>query len=193
MEMKDLQSDRKPIGEGYGYWFDFNSVVVWEDGPGRAEALRFRSGDPVGFVTGEPKIDEVTGQMTIPLEILGFSVLGESKELWPGQAVRMRGGIESYPDAKPIHGRVVFPSANHKLEDGVLCQTVVFVRIETPDGNYVNDEPVIMEATIRAFPPKDYTFTSQSATTFRLEGSKKGRTNKPSPTKRSTFCGTTLV
>ena len=125
---------------------------------GRSERVLLETACPTEFIVHEPTVAE-NGDMHLSLEIIRFELVGESKELWPGEPIKVLGGALSAPDARPILGSVHMP-AGRDLSDGVLSEQTLYLTVETPLGVLHNEVPIKMSGLLYNIPPHGSRFVS---------------------------------
>lgn len=123
---------------------------------GRAERLRFTLDRPTEFTMREP-IVKANGDARIELEILQISLSATSQVLWPGETVRVSGGVAA--NGTPLHATVHIP-AGKSLADGVMAEQLLYWRMETPIGVLRNEKPIHMVGVVRQIPPYGSEFSS---------------------------------
>jgi hypothetical protein len=125
---------------------------------GRSERILLKTACPTRFVVHEPTVAE-DGGTHMGLEILKFELVGKSEILWPGQTVRVLGGADSAPGARPIVGSVHL-EAGKSLEDGARSEQVLYLTVESPLGVLHNEKPVRMTGNVYRIPPVGSRFQS---------------------------------
>jgi hypothetical protein len=137
-----------------------NSKTTLELLDGRSEELHFTQVKPTNFTVSDSEFKLKSG-ITVGVEILNVDLEATSHLLWPGQKVRVRGGVHG--QGEPIKASATIPF-NKKIADGVQADSFLYWVIETPEGTFHNKQPIHMTGTIKGLPPQDATFTSQSVT-----------------------------
>lgn len=125
---------------------------------GRSERVLLKTACPTEFVVHEPTIAD-NGDLRMSLEILKFDLVGKSEVLWPGEQVRVLGGVKSAPGARPIFGSVSIP-AGKSIEDGVDSEQLLYLTADTPVGILHNEMPVRMAGKLYRIPPHGSRFRS---------------------------------
>jgi hypothetical protein len=125
---------------------------------GRSERILLKTASPTRFVVHEPTLTD-DGAARMGLEILRFELVGKSEILWPGETIRVLGGSDSAPGARPIVGSVHIP-AGRSLEDGAKSEQILYLTAETPIGTLHNDKPVRMVGNVYRIPPIGSRFQS---------------------------------
>jgi hypothetical protein len=126
---------------------------------GRSERVLLTTACPTRFVVHEPVLLD-NGSAYMDLEILKFELVGVSQRVWPGERIRVLGGVESCEDAPPIFGTVHVP-AGAAIEDGVDSEQRLLMTMETPLGLLRNEIPVQMLGKVYRVPPLGSRFESQ--------------------------------
>jgi hypothetical protein len=160
---------------------DFGSVMVLpyaqsEVGfrlpDGRSERVLLETAYPTEFVVQEPRLVE-SGAVYMPLEIRKFELVGTSEIAWPGETVRVFGGVDSCETGRPIIGSVHVP-AGTAIEDGADSEQQLYLTMETPIGILRNETPVIMRGKVYRVPPLGSRFVSQGEVAlYDVEGNKR--------------------
>jgi hypothetical protein len=118
---------------------------------GRSEDFHLAPLVDMEYVVFEPTVNEF-GDVTIPLEVMRFENSAESKVLWPGERLTVRGGVRTHPEAKHIYGVVQVP-VGRELESGVLNRQTLWSRFWTPLGELTMRDPVNMSGVVTRFTP----------------------------------------
>jgi hypothetical protein len=140
---------------------------------GRSERIQLKTACPTEFIVHEPEVN-ADGSVDLSLEIIRFDLVGESKELWPGEQIHVLGGALSSPDGRPILGAAHIP-AGVALEQGVLSEQALYLTVETPIGTLHNTKPITMSGQLYRLPPKGSRFESTDRTPlYTPEGIKVG-------------------
>jgi hypothetical protein len=126
---------------------------------GRSERVMLETAYPTQFVVNEPTLVE-SGAVYMPLEILKFELVGTSEVLWPGETIRVFGGVDSHETGRRVVGSVHVP-AGQAIEDGVDSEQQLYLSMETPFGILRNETPVIMRGKVYRVPPVGSRFESQ--------------------------------
>lgn len=126
---------------------------------GRSERVLLETAYPTQFVVHEPTLVD-SGAVYMKLEILKFELVGTSETVWPGETVRVYGGVDSHETGRPIVGSVHVP-AGLAIEDGVDSEQQLYLSMETPVGILRNETPVIMRGKVYRVPPVGSRFESQ--------------------------------
>lgn len=134
-----------------------NSKTYLELLDGRSEQLHFTQVKPTKFTVNDSEFSLKSGA-TIDLEIENVDLVADSKVLWPGQQVRVRGGIHGQGQTIKATASIPF---GKKMDDGVQAESFLYWVIETPEGNFHNKQPIHMKGRITGLPPKDATFRSE--------------------------------
>ncbi|PWW03223.1 hypothetical protein DFQ01_107120 [Paenibacillus cellulosilyticus] len=134
-----------------------NSKTYLELVDGRCEELHFSQVNPTKFTVNDSEFSFKTGA-TVELEIENVDLVATSQVLWPGQQVRVRGGVHG--QGQPIKASATIPLGK-KMADGVQADSFLYWVIETPEGTFHNNEPIHMKGRITGLPPKDATFHSE--------------------------------
>ncbi len=134
-----------------------NSKTYFELIDGRAEELHFTQVNPTSFTVNDSDFSLKSG-VNVELEIENVDLVATSTVLWPGQQVRVRGGIHG--QGQPIKASAKIPFGK-KMADGVQAESFLYWVIETPEGTFHNQQPIHMKGRIAGLPPKDATFHSE--------------------------------
>lgn len=134
-----------------------NSKTYLELLDGRVEELHFKQVSPTQFTVSDSEFSLKSG-ITVDLEIMNVELEATSSVLWPGQKIRVRGGING--QGQPIKASATIPFGK-QIADGVKGESWLYWVVETPDGKLHNKQPIHMMGTLTSLPPKDATFTSQ--------------------------------
>ncbi len=134
-----------------------NSKTFFELLDGRCEELQFSQVNPTQFVVGDSDFSLKSGAK-VELEIMNVDLEATSKTLWPGQKVRVRGGLHG--QGQTIKAVASIPMGK-KMADGVQAESFLYWVIETPEGTFHNKQPIHMKGRITGLPPKDATFYSE--------------------------------
>jgi hypothetical protein len=126
---------------------------------GRSERVLLETAYPTEFVVHEPTLVE-SGAVYMPLEILKFELVGTSELVWPGETVKVFGGVDSIDGGRPIYGSVHLP-ANTALEEGADSEQQLYLTMQTPLGLLRNETPVVMRGKVYRVPPIGSRFESQ--------------------------------
>jgi hypothetical protein len=124
---------------------------------GRSEELHFKQVRPTQFTVSDSEFSLKSG-ITVDLKIQNVDLEATSSVLWPGQTVRVRGGIHGQGEA--IQASATIP-LNKTIADGVQGESWLYWVIETPEGTFKNKKPIHMKGMIKGLPPKDATFHSE--------------------------------
>ncbi|WP_214483023.1 hypothetical protein [Bacillus sp. SM2101] len=147
------------------------SRTVFELLDGQREELEFKQVRPTEFTVTDSDFQLGTG-IRVEIEIQNVDLVATSKKLWPGQEVRVRGGVHG--QGEPIKAFAKVP-ANKTITAGVDAESFLYWVIETPDGTFHNEQPIHMKGLIKGLPPKDATFHSQDVVRiFDQEGNEAG-------------------
>ncbi|WP_134682978.1 hypothetical protein [Brevibacillus migulae] len=135
-----------------------NSKTFLELADGRTEELHFTQVNETKFFVNDSEFSLKSG-VTVDLEIQNVELEAVSNVLWPGQKVRVRGGIDGQGQAIKATATIPF---NKTIADGVQAESFLYWVIETPEGTFHNKKPIHMKGTIKGLPPKDATFYSNT-------------------------------
>jgi hypothetical protein len=135
-----------------------NSKTYLELLDGRSEELHFKQTQPTHFTVNDSEFSLKSG-IKVDLEILNVDLAATSSVIWPGQTIRVRGGLQG--QGAPMKASATIP-LNRKLADGVQGETYLFWVLDTPEGAFHNKKPIHMKGTLKGLPPKDATFYSES-------------------------------
>jgi hypothetical protein len=135
-----------------------NSKTYLELVDGRAEEFHFTQVAPTEFTVSDSEFSIKSG-VTVDVVIMNVDLEATSEVLWPGQKVRVRGGLHG--QGSPIKASVTIPF-NKKIADGVQAESFLYWVVETPEGTLQNQQPIHMKGSIKGLPPKDATFHSES-------------------------------
>ncbi|MEH6989544.1 hypothetical protein [Cytobacillus firmus] len=135
-----------------------SSSTTLELADGRFEELKFEQLNPTQFTVSDSEFNIKSG-INVELEIQNVDLVATSKVLWPGQVIKVRGGVHG--QGEPIKAKATIP-LNKKITDGVQGESFLYWVIETPEGELTNKQPIHMKGLIKGLPPKDATFTSES-------------------------------
>jgi len=139
---------------------------------GREERVLLETAYPTRFVVHEPTLVE-SGAVYMPLEILAFELVGTSEVVWPGETIKVFGGVESIDGGRPIRGSVHVP-AGTAIEDGADSEQQLYLTMQTPLGLLRNETPVIMRGKVFRVPPVGSRFESQGdVALYDVEGTKR--------------------
>lgn len=148
-----------------------NSSTTLELTDGRAEKLEFTQVKPTKFTVSDSEFSLKSG-VNIDIEIQGVHLEATSKELWPGQKVIVKGGIEA--GEAPMKASAKIPKGKN-IKDGVDGESWLYWTVETPDGVMKNQKPIHMEGKLYNLPPTGTVFTSpELVSLYDLEGNHKG-------------------
>ncbi len=125
---------------------------------GRVEELHFTQAQPTHFTVQDSEFSLKSG-ITVDLEIMNVDLVATSSKLWPGQVIRVSGGLQG--QGQPMKASATIPF-NRKMADGVQGESYLYWIMETPEGKFHNKKPIHMKGTLRGLPPKDATFYSES-------------------------------
>ncbi|WP_127531387.1 hypothetical protein [Paenibacillus kobensis] len=134
-----------------------NSKTYLELVDGRSEELHFTQAAATKFTVNDSEFSLKTGA-TVDIEIENVDLVATSQVLWPGQIVRVRGGVHGQGES--IKASATIPLGK-KMADGVQAESFLYWVIETPEGTYHNNQPIHMKGRITGLPPKDATFHSE--------------------------------
>lgn len=126
---------------------------------GRSERVLLETAYPTQFVVHEPTLVE-SGAVYMPLEILKFELVGTSEVVWPGETVKVFGGVDSIEGGRTIRGSVHVP-AGTAIEDGADSEQQLYLHMQTPIGLLRNETPIIMRGKVFRVPPLGSRFESQ--------------------------------
>lgn len=135
-----------------------NSKTYLELADGRVEELQFTQAEPTHFTVNDSEFSLKSG-VTVDLEIMNVDLVATSKEIWPGQEIRVRGGVHG--QGAPMKASATIPF-NRTITDGVQGESYLYWVMETPEGTFHNKKPIHMKGTLKGLPPKDATFYSES-------------------------------
>jgi hypothetical protein len=135
-----------------------NSKTYFELLDGRSEELHFEQVNSTKFTVNDSEFSLKSG-ITVDLEIMNVDLQATSQVLWPGQTVRVRGGVHG--QGQPIKASATIPFGK-KMADGVQAESYLYWVIETPEGTFHNKKPIPMKGVVTGLPPKDATFTSET-------------------------------
>lgn len=135
-----------------------NSKTYFELLDGRAEELHFKQVTATKFTVSDSEFNLKSG-VTVDLEIMNVELEATSQVLWPGQTVRVRGGVHG--QGQPIKALAKIPFGK-KMADGVEAESFLYWMIETPEGTFHNKKAIHMKGTVTGLPPKEATFTSET-------------------------------
>lgn len=124
---------------------------------GRSEELNFEQVTPTVFTANETNFSVRSG-FTLDLDIKNVDLVAESKVLWPGKKIRVRGGIEAQGHALKASAKIPLDKT---IKDGVKGESWLYWDIETPEGTFRNNKPIHMTGMIKSLPPKDTTLVSE--------------------------------
>ncbi|CAM4474887.1 MULTISPECIES: hypothetical protein [Paenibacillus] len=134
-----------------------NSKTYLELMDGRSEELQFTQVNPTKFTVNDSEFSLKSG-VTVDLEIENVELVATSEVLWPGQQVRVRGGVNG--QGQPIKASAAVP-VGKKMADGVQAESFLYWVIETPEGTFHNNQPIHMKGRITGLPPRNATFHSE--------------------------------
>ncbi|GIQ69337.1 hypothetical protein DUZ99_17275 [Xylanibacillus composti] len=135
-----------------------NSKTYLELADGRVEELQFTQAQPTHFTVNDSEFSLKSG-VTVDLEIMNVDLVATSKEIWPGQEIRVRGGVHG--QGAPMKASATIPFKK-TITDGVQGESYLYWVMETPEGTFHNKKPIHMKGTLKGLPPKDATFYSES-------------------------------
>ncbi|MFD2673336.1 hypothetical protein [Marinicrinis sediminis] len=135
-----------------------NSKTYLELLDGRAEELHFEQAEPTHFTVSDSEFSLKSG-VTVDLEIQNVDLVATSSKLWPGQQIRVRGGLHGQGQTMKASATIPF---NKKMAEGVQGESYLYWVMETPEGTFHNKQPIHMKGTLKGLPPKDATFYSES-------------------------------
>jgi hypothetical protein len=139
---------------------------------GTSERVLLKTAYPTQFVVHEPTLVE-SGAVYMRLEILKFELVGTSEVAWPGETVKVFGGVDSHETGRQIIGSVHVP-AGKAIEDGVDSEQQLYLSMQTPLGLLRNETPVIMRGKVYRVPPYGSRFESQGdVSLYDLDGEKR--------------------
>ncbi|GAA4726525.1 hypothetical protein [Brevibacillus fulvus] len=135
-----------------------NSKTVLELLDGRSEELQFTQVAPTQFTVNDSEFSIKSG-ISVELEIMNVDLEATSQVLWPGQKIRVRGGLQGQGEAMKAVAAIPL---GKKIFDGVQGESWLYWHLETPEGTFHNKKPIHMKGTLKSLPPKDATFFSDS-------------------------------
>ncbi|MVO98860.1 MULTISPECIES: hypothetical protein [Paenibacillus] len=137
-----------------------NSKTYLEMLDGRSEELHFAQVAPTQFTVDDSEFSLKSG-INVELGILNVDLVATSSVIWPGQTIRVRGGLQGQGAAMKAQATIPF---NKKMADGVQGESWLYWVIETPEGELHNKQPIHMKGVLKGLPPKNATFYSDSVT-----------------------------
>lgn len=137
-----------------------NSKTFLELLDGRSEELQFTQVAPTEFTVNDSEFSLKSG-INVELGIKNVDLVATSSVIWPGQTIRVRGGLHGQGAAMKAQATIPF---NKKMADGVQGESWLYWVIETPEGEFHNKQAIHMKGTLKGLPPKNATFYSDSVT-----------------------------
>jgi len=134
-----------------------NSKTYLELADGRCEELHFTQVKPTSFTVSDSEFSLKSG-VTVDIEIQNVDLVATSEVLWPGQQVRVRGGLHGQGETIKASATIPFGA---KMADGVQAESFLYWVVETPEGELRNKKAIHMKGMIKGLPPKDATFHSE--------------------------------
>ncbi|MGM1050632.1 MAG: hypothetical protein ACQEXX_31625 [Bacillota bacterium] len=134
-----------------------NSRTFLELLDGRSEELQFTQVTPTKFTVSDSEFSLKSG-VKVDIEIQNVELEATSSIIWPGQKVRVRGGLHG--QGETLKASTVIPF-NKKIADGVEAESLLYWVVETPEGELHNKKPIRMIGTITGLPPKNADFYSE--------------------------------
>ncbi|MGA5691415.1 hypothetical protein [Cytobacillus pseudoceanisediminis] len=135
-----------------------NSKTYLELLDGRSEELHFTQVTPTKFTVNDSDFSIKSG-INVELEIMNVDLEATSNVIWPGQKIRVRGGLHG--QGQPMKASATIP-LNKKIADGVDSESFLYWVIETPEGNLHNKKPIHMKGVVKGLPPRDTELRSDS-------------------------------
>jgi hypothetical protein len=128
-----------------------HTQFIFELADGRSEHFDLAPLTDMEYIV-YPAVEDISGGVTVPLEIKRFENSAVSTELWPGETLTCRGGVRTHPEAKGIYGTVHIPKGR-SLEAGVLNRQTLWSRFWTPVGELTMQYPANMSGVVTTLAP----------------------------------------